>query len=286
MNNNIYKSLLFSCLAVMGVSCNQGANAPAANAKPLYDFSLTQADVDSYLQYKNIAESDKQKRERAVRSLIVRNALAETILQQQWSGQAKALSHVKDRRNQILINNYFEDYIQQQVTSESLKAYYEKNKAQFADKKLRLALILKKKPANAAKKQKILDQLSALVIQLRKPGADFTAAAKKHSDDKENAAKGGDLGWKAESDLERIVFNTAVRLPKGTVAGPLETKDGLVILKTLEEPAIQEREFDKVKDQVERQFRYALKLQETGRLNKLVDEKVRQEQNRFKIATR
>lgn len=76
------------------------------------------------------------------------------------------------------------------------------------------------------------DSIYQIYRQL-KNGADFETLAKKHSDDKGSAKKGGDLGWFGRGYMvkpfEDMAFTSMFR--EGTISEPFETKFGWHIIK-------------------------------------------------------
>lgn len=282
---NVKFTLIVSCVSLLIGACKQdgGSTTEEVVARPqtqTYDFSLSQSNIDAYLKYKRIEATDKRKRDRATRSLIVRNALAELIVQQDWATQSEAQTHIKDRRNQILINSYFDDYVETNVNDASIQAFYEKNRPLFADKKIKLVQIVKPSPPDTKERKLAVKQMRELVKTLQQ-GGDFAAAMKKYSQTK-TTTKVEKLPWLRESDLDRVLFNTALRLKKGDVYGPIETSKGLVIIKLLDGPEMEHRDLKDVKQQVVNQFKYQLKLDETARLNKLAASRIERDQKQYK----
>ena len=271
-------------VSILTVACkHEGKDgptqAPSSQKASMYDFNLSRANIDAYMEYKQIPAEEKRKRDRAIRSLIVRNALAEVIVQQEWPTQSDAQIHIKDRRNQILINSYFDDYVERHVNEQAVQAFFENNRALFADKKIKLAQIIKPVPANAKERKQTVEQMRQLVKKL-KEGGDFTTAARKHSQSKDKQ-QGDKLAWLTESDIDRVLFNTALKMKKGDVYGPIDTSKHLVIIKLVDGPVLEERALEDIKDQVLHQFKYKLKLDETARLNKLAASRIEQEQKTF-----
>lgn len=276
-------------IVVSAVACEKPVTPPQSGAEGhagqsiLADFSLAESNVQDYLKYKQIDATDKSRRDRAVRSLIVRNALAQIIVQQEWSNQSKARTHIKDRRNQILINSYFDDYISKNVSDQAIQSYFEKNKKQFAEKKVKSIQMIVTSPEDKAKRKETIKQLREFVENL-KQGGDFNATIKKHPVFKKAKLEQAKQ-WQTRKELGGLVFGTAMRMKKGDVAGPMETRKGLLVVKLVEDPLIQERPLSDVRELVLNQLKYRLKLDETARLNKLAASRIEAEQLKFHIGS-
>jgi peptidyl-prolyl cis-trans isomerase SurA len=65
-------------------------------------------------------------------------------------------------------------------------------------------------------------------------GEDFAELAKAHSDDKANAAKGGDLGWSSPGEMVPQFEEMLDRLKPGQISEPFQTRFGWHIVQVLE----------------------------------------------------
>jgi parvulin-like peptidyl-prolyl isomerase len=109
------------------------------------------------------------------------------------------------------------------ITDAEIKAYYDKNKAQFtqtAGKRVSHILV-------AAKDKALADS----ILKQVQGGADFASLAKKYSIDQASATKGGDLGWPTTPYVPE--FQAAVdKLKKvGQVSGVVKSTYGYHIIK-------------------------------------------------------
>ena len=86
----------------------------------------------------------------------------------------------------------------------------------------------------SAKSQEAAQNEADEILSKLSAGEEFEKLAGLHSDDKETADKGGDLGWKTFQDLD-ISFHTTIRtLDKGEVSRPIATPRGVYILKLVD----------------------------------------------------
>ncbi len=100
---------------------------------------------------------------------------------------------------------------------------------------LKLRHILLRLPSNAKKEQ--IDSTMALakklVAQIRS-GADFAELAKKYSDDKATADRGGALGYIKWQQLDPTVRNVIFNLKRYDISDPLRTSQGVEIIQVLQ----------------------------------------------------
>lgn len=86
---------------------------------------------------------------------------------------------------------------------------------------------------NPSERPQVQEIANRLVEQLRS-GADFAAVAQQFSKSA-SAATGGDIGWIQKGEMGGNLDNLLANLDRGDVADPIETPDGLLIVKLLEE---------------------------------------------------
>lgn len=93
-------------------------------------------------------------------------------------------------------------------------------------------LIAVKEAAAATEIQKAQAKADDLVNKLR-AGQDFTKTAISESDDG-NALKGGDLGWRALTDIPTLFIDVVKKMTQDEVADPIRSPSGFHIIKLLE----------------------------------------------------
>jgi len=69
--------------------------------------------------------------------------------------------------------------------------------------------------------------------QAEKPGADFAALAREHSEDS-SAARGGDVGLRARGELARAFEKARFTMSPGQISGPMVTEFGFHIIQRVE----------------------------------------------------
>src|SRR5881296_3056809 len=117
-------------------------------------------------------------------------------------------------------------------TDAQMREFWEQNKEQQPKRPATVSfrqIVLKPAPDSAAR-QRALQLAESLVVELRHPGADFAAAAKRFSRDSASAAQGGELGWFRRGVMVKEFEDVAFRVRPGEIAGPVETSFGFHII--------------------------------------------------------
>ena len=127
-------------------------------------------------------------------------------------------------------------------TDEELKRYYRRNLDQFEIlEQVKAAHILLSVPkdADSVTVQKRRDLADKVLKQLQ-DGADFSQLAKTYSDDKSNAANGGELGSFGRGVMVKEFEDAAFALRPGQLSGIVQTPFGFHIIKVEEytEPGV------------------------------------------------
>jgi peptidyl-prolyl cis-trans isomerase C len=138
------------------------------------------------------------------------------------------------------------------VTDADVKAYFEKNKAEFSEpESVKASHILVKVPQDAD--EKAWKDAEAKIKDIKKKldgGADFAKLAQEMSDDPGSKAKGGDLGFFSKGRMVPEFEAAAFALKPGEVSQPVKTPFGYHLIKVVEKKDAHEKSFDEVKDQV------------------------------------
>ncbi|MDX2495349.1 MAG: SurA N-terminal domain-containing protein [Desulfuromusa sp.] len=128
------------------------------------------------------------------------------------------------------------------LSDEDLQRYYRRNLDQFEIKEqVKAAHILLRVPEDASeeaiqKRQKLANEL----LQQLQNGADFAQLAKTQSDDKSNAAAGGDLGNFGRGTMVKEFEDAVFALRPGQLSNVVQTSFGFHIIKVEEytEPGV------------------------------------------------
>lgn len=160
------------------------------------------------------------------------------------------------------------------IDDAELRKAYEKHKSEYMAPEQRRAshILISVKPtaskaAHAAARKKV----EAIQAKL-KAGANFAALAKKYSQDKSTAAKGGDLGYFTKGTMVPALDKAVFAMKSGQVSDVIETPYGydLVKLTAVKPPA--EKPFAEVKDRLQAGLTQAKAKDEAYQLSQDLDD--------------
>jgi len=143
---------------------------------------------------------------------------------------------------------------QVKISPKEIEKYYKSHISQYTTpEKRRVRHILLKIPPHATLKQlnKVYEKADKIISELKK-GASFAELAKKYSQDKLTALKGGDLGFIEKGQtvpaFDKLVFS----LKPGQIGGPVRTRFGLHIVEVTKIIPKKVTPLSKVKDEIEK----------------------------------
>ena len=136
---------------------------------------------------------------------------------------------------------------------EQVKAYYEQNLAKFRSDEQRQAshILIKPEPDKAAAKAKAEDVLK----QVKAPGADFAALAKKYSQDPGSGAQGGDLGTFGRGSMVKAFEDATFALKEGEISGLVESEFGFHIIKLIAIKGAKVKSFEEMRADIEKDWK-------------------------------
>jgi parvulin-like peptidyl-prolyl isomerase len=186
------------------------------------------------------AEKDPQVLARLVRGDLGRMAVLNEAREKKWDQRPEVQAQIELARNQVMVNSYLQSVVQlpQGFPSDAeIQAAYDGNKGNLMKPgEYQLAQIFLTVPASADKgvTDAVQRRADELARKVRTKGTDFAAVARETSDEKESAAKGGDLGWVSAQILLPEVRNIVGIMAKGEVSQPIRTPAGFHIVKLID----------------------------------------------------
>jgi peptidyl-prolyl cis-trans isomerase D len=152
------------------------------------------------------------------------------------------------------------------ITQKDIQDYYDTNASQFQiPEQVHAAHILIKVDPNATPaEQSAAEKKAAEVAQKARSGADFSALAKKYSEDPGSKDKGGDLGTFGKGQMVPAFDQAVFSMKPGEIRGPVRTKFGYHIIKLIDKTPAHEKPLEEVQNQI----RLSL---ETQRVNEQAD---------------
>ncbi|MDQ1258452.1 MAG: peptidyl-prolyl cis-trans isomerase [Pseudomonadota bacterium] len=144
------------------------------------------------------------------------------------------------------------------LNEDDLRTYYKENLSRHMGKEERRAshiLIAAAKDAPSVEREKASALASQLLEQLRKNPKDFSALAKKHSQDPGSAAQGGDLGFFARGAMVKPFEEAAFGLTKGAISDVVETDFGYHLIQLVDVKAAREPSFEELRPKLEAELK-------------------------------
>jgi peptidyl-prolyl cis-trans isomerase C len=234
------RTLIAAVIAGLMIPAAYAADTAATvNGKP-----IKQSLVDFILKDAKGPVDDNTKTQ-VVNKLIAQELL---IQEAQKAGIDKRADYVASHdlmSRELLVRTYVQDYVKKNPIDEaSIKAEYDKLKAQMGDKEYSAQHILVKSEQDA----------KDIIAQLDK-GADFAKIAKDKSQDPGSKDKGGDLGWFSPAGMVKPFADAVVGLQKGKYTStPVQSQFGWHVIKLNDVRPSQPPAYDKVKDNIQQEL--------------------------------
>ncbi|MBI1398209.1 MAG: peptidylprolyl isomerase [Betaproteobacteria bacterium] len=194
--------------------------------------------------------------DRLVRTELLRKALAAEARAKGWEKRPEVEAQMERAREQALVSSYMNNVARPPASYPSeaeIRAAYDQSRDAFAVAKqyhLEQIFVLAPPESDKTGYTKALAKVNALVSVAHKKNSDFSALAKAHSEHKESAAKGGDMGWVAENTLIPELRDVVGKMKKGEVSDAIKTPQGwhIVKLEDVREKGV--RPLTEVRDQI------------------------------------
>ncbi len=141
---------------------------------------------------------------------------------------------------------------QMKVSEDQIKDYYEDNLDTFKEKKqIKARHILFRLAENASKEDedKVKQQATAVLQQARSE-ADFSALAKKYTEDASGKENGGDLGYFSSGQMVKPFEDAAFKLKKGEISDPVRTAFGYHVIKVEDVKEAKTKTLEEVRGQI------------------------------------
>jgi peptidyl-prolyl cis-trans isomerase C len=172
--------------------------------------------------------------------LLAREAIASGV-----DKSPEFLQKLEDKKSDLLAIMYVDQYFKNEITSKSLKNYFEKNKSRFSKKELRASHIIVDSEKKAAE----------IISEAQKPNANFDDLVKKHGTPLDGALS-GDLGYFSRGRMMPEFEEAAFATKKGEIhPKPVKTTFGWHVLKVVDIRGDDRVGFETVKAEVERQMK-------------------------------
>ncbi|HLW77213.1 MAG TPA: peptidylprolyl isomerase [Bryobacteraceae bacterium] len=258
--------LCFVCAAALRAQVNiqagaipPGAVAPDTVIAKIDGHDVTYADYEKILQSwpTQLTSIFQQSPADALRSIYTMMYLGSEGAKRKLDDEEPLKSQLEATRTSMMANAEF-SYERNHfaVSEDDIKQYYEKNKAHYAEAKIKAIKIgmqepiplphsnedIKKASEIAVENQRAPKRsedearaLAAGIISKLRAGGDFAALAKQYSDDADSKDKGGDYGTVAPtSSYPESMKNAVLALKQGEVSEPVHEPNALYIIRVEE----------------------------------------------------
>ncbi|MBS4098202.1 MAG: peptidylprolyl isomerase [Sulfuricella sp.] len=219
------------------------AATPAANTdKPpvVNGVTIPQARID-FLLKQGTAQGqpdNPQLRQNIRDNLIVQEVISQEAAKKGLEKDGEVALQIDMARQNVLVRAYIQDYLKNNpVSDDTLKAEYDKIKAQMGDKEYKARHILVEKEEEA----------KDIIAKLKK-GEKFEKLAEK-SKDPGSKANGGDLGWAPPGNYVKPFSDAMIKLHKGKfTTEPVKSQFGYHVIQLEDSRDMKVPGFDEVKN--------------------------------------
>ncbi|MEX1118344.1 MAG: peptidylprolyl isomerase [Terrimicrobiaceae bacterium] len=225
------------------------------------DEDVTSATIAPF--FADLSEADRQALadnpallNQTVRNAILRRLLVKEALASGWDKKPEVAERLGKVQEAVILEAYLKKVTEPPTgfpSDKEISEVYEERKSELkVPRQLLLSQIYIPQAADPDKIQDaaakvLLDQVQA---KLKAPGADFADVATEFSQEKQTAAKGGEIGWVALDSLQPEVRTAVAKLAKGNVSAPIVLPDGFYIVKVNDIREERTPMLDEVKPQI------------------------------------
>ena len=242
------------------------------------DNDVTKQDFKNYLALKGITSTSQASRVTLIEEYTSRLALTQSVEESGNIELDKINRQVEDYRQQLVLNAYFDKFIEKNVNDEAVKNYYGVNAEKFEEIKVHVAHILFRTRQGMTDEEIQVTKMKAYEAKGRlNKGQAFTEVAKAMSEDRLSGKKGGDLGWINKGSIDPKFSDVAFELAEGEVSDPVRTAYGFHVLKVLAAPKTIKQSFNEVKGQIRHELKSKAKATEVQRLIDRTDVEIHQD---------
>ncbi|UXD86196.1 peptidylprolyl isomerase [Thalassolituus hydrocarboniclasticus] len=261
------KNTMSILIAVLLVGCSDSDYVAKVDSQ-----RITPEEFSTYLKVKGVQEDRPENKASILKQYAQGVALEKAILGEDSVDLAEINQAVSDYRRNMIVSRYFESFINDRVTDDSVKNYFSNHASEYEEERVHVAHILIRTNSGMTEDeiQKVKTDIFEIHSKLR-AGESFEELAKSRSDDKISGKKGGDLGWIKRGSISPIFSSSAFSTKSGAVSDPLLTEYGYHIVKVLEEPKVIRKSLDDVKGEIRHMLKAKAKQAELDRLLSVYD---------------
>ncbi|MCP3872797.1 MAG: peptidylprolyl isomerase [Desulfobacteraceae bacterium] len=247
---------------IAGCSSDKSGGLASINGK-----DVSKAEFDAYLKFKRVDTSNQKRVDAMLDQYLERKALVDVIKEKNLLDKALVEAELEDFRTQMYISRYFDKFLKDTVTNQSITNYYNTHEKDYSQEKARVAhiLIRTNKKMSEPEREVRLTMAREAFSKIKK-GEEFAQVAKEYSEDKISSKKGGDLGWIKKGSISKSFSEKVFSLKSDEVTEPFETPFGYHVVKLLDGPSTIKRPLEAVSGDIRYQLRAKAKKAEIERL--------------------
>jgi peptidyl-prolyl cis-trans isomerase SurA len=213
--------------------------------------------IDQEAERRHIKVTEEELEE-AVESLKRQQGFSQSQLEQALAKENLTYENyrteiAKSLKRRKLVNQAVRSKIE--TTEKDLRDYYEAHLGDYtADESIRISHILLPLAHNATneKQEAVLSKAEEILTRIAR-GEDFVTLSNTYTKDNPGA-KAGDLGYFKRGELIPAIEKSAFSLEVGQIAGPIQTPQGLVLIKLTERTRSKPTPFEETKEKVEQDY--------------------------------
>lgn len=238
--------------------------------------TTTREAFDAYLAHKNVQAKTAELRQAQLERFADREALAAAILKSGRVDREALEAEVADYKRQVVINRYFSEFVDQNVSDQAVQNYYQQNQQKYASQQAKVSHMLFRVNPEMSEAERLAKQTKAQDAKVKvMTGQPFNEVAQALSEDKLSAKKGGSLGWlktgSVSPEFSDLIFN---KLKAGEVSEPILTTFGYHVVKLDEAPKTVKQPLEAVAGQIKYALKKEAKEAEEKRLKESVNVKM------------
>jgi peptidylprolyl isomerase len=231
-------------LALLPLLLGAATDAPTDVVAQRGDVKLTVTDLRDMLDHADPAvRAQVQNNPAALTEFVRDRLLRKTVLNEataaHWEQNPDVIARINEAREAVIVQTYVASQIPADPnypTDAEISAAYEANKARFMmPKQYHVAQIAILVPPGSSKEvdDAAKRKAQALRQDALKPKADFAELARKNSQDKASAERGGDMGFVREDALVAPVRDAVAGLPDNGITEPVRSAEAWHVVKLL-----------------------------------------------------
>jgi peptidyl-prolyl cis-trans isomerase C len=258
----LHRLVIAISVSFMLNACDNGELIGEINGR-----DITRAEFNRYLAHKNIPQQDAKRVELVLKDYMQREAYTEVVESSEDFDSKQIEVEVNEFRKQLIISRHFEKHLNNVVSEEAIKNYYNTHAGEFQREKIKVAHVLIRTNSNMseAELQSALTRAQEAYSRAR-TDVQFADIASQYSEDTVSAKQGGELGWLGKGAIDPVFSAKVFAAQVGEITEPFRSAFGFHIVKVLEEAKLIKVSFDKVKGDIRYRLRQQAKQAEMDRM--------------------